>query len=106
MRADSVEHNDSIIDRVIDDIRLAPFVVAELTNNNPGVYFEAGFARGRGIEVIYCIPETGRPEDKPHFDVSGINHVRWKDTDELRKKLENRILSAIGRGPHKFDAGI
>jgi hypothetical protein len=99
-RADTDEHNEPIMDRVIEDIRKAPFVVAELTENNPGVYFEAGFAKGQGIEVIYCVPnDKGK---KPHFDVSGINHVRWDNLVDLRKRLENRILGTMGHGPHQF----
>ncbi|MGD2109810.1 MAG: hypothetical protein PVI86_10495 [Phycisphaerae bacterium] len=56
-RADTDEHNDPIIDRIITDIRKAPFVVADLRNNNQGVYYEAGFAQGLGREVIFCCPK-------------------------------------------------
>jgi len=34
-------------------IRSARFVVADLTHDNNGAYFEAGFAEGLGIPVIY-----------------------------------------------------
>jgi hypothetical protein len=98
MRADTDEHNAPIMDRIVEDIRKAPFVVAELTDNNQGVYYEAGFAKGRGTEVIYCCPEG----TKPHFDVTGINQVRWKDEADLRQKLEGRILGTMSRGPHRF----
>lgn len=98
-RADTDEHNEPIMDRVIDDIRKAPFVVAELTNNNPGVYYEAGFAKGQNIEVIYCCKDGHRP----HFDVTGINQVIYQDLPDLKRKLESRILGTKGRGPHKFD---
>lgn len=97
MRADSKQHNDFIMGRIIDDIRRAPFVVAELTGNNEGVYYEAGFARGLGTPVIWCVNSK---EVKPHFDVSGINHVRWNEPSDLRTKLEDRVLSTIGKGPH------
>lgn len=97
VRVDMVEHNDLIMGRVIDDIRKAPFVVAELTENNPGVYYEAGFARGQKIEVIYC----RKDDQRPHFDVSGINQVVYKDARDLRERLKNRILGTMGPGPHK-----
>lgn len=97
-RADSSEHNDSIMDRIIHMISVAPFVIADLTQNNDGVYYEAGFARGRNIDVIYLVEEG----TTPHFDVSGVNHVRWAGVEELRNKLENRILGTLGRGPHRF----
>lgn len=99
MRSDKVEHNDFIMGRIIEDIRRAPFLIAELTENNQGVYFEAGFARGLGLDVIYCCPKRV----KPHFDVSAVNHVKWSDSDDLRRRLEHRILGTIGRGPHEFE---
>ncbi|MEK6675005.1 MAG: hypothetical protein AABZ47_05045 [Planctomycetota bacterium] len=93
IRAGTDEHNEPIMDRVIADLRIAPFVIADLTENNPGVYFEAGWARGLGTDVIYCCPKG----TTPHFDVSGINLVKYEDGDDLRKRLENRILGTVGR---------
>ena len=100
-RADTDEHNEPIMDRIHDYIRQAPFVVAELTDNNQGVYYEAGFAKGIGTEVIYCCP-TGE-ENKPHFDVTAINLVKWDTEDDLRKRLESRILGTIKQGPYSTD---
>lgn len=95
-RVDSKEHNNSIIDRILEMIRKAPFVVADLHKNNDGVYYEAGFARGQGVEVIYLVQDG----ERPHFDISGVNHVRWQDEADLKSKLTNRILGTMGRGPH------
>lgn len=100
-RVDSTEHNDSIIDRIVEMIRIAPFVIADLSDGNQGVYYEAGFARGLGRDVIYLVRE-GTPV---HFDLSGVNQIRWQTVDDLRVKLENRILGTIGHGPHKFENG-
>ena len=96
IRSDDPEHNDGIMDQIIADIRKAPFVIAELTNNNPGVYYEAGFARGIGKEVIYCCPEG----TIPHFDVSGINLVMYPP-GQLKERLRRRIIGsdAICEGP-------
>jgi hypothetical protein len=95
-RVDSEEHNDSIIDRIISMIRVAPFVIADLSENNRGVYYEAGFARGVDVPVIYLVREG----TKPHFDVSSVNHVIWSSPADLAVKLENRILGTMGKGPH------
>lgn len=99
-KANSKVHNDFIMGRIIEDIRGAPFVIAELTENSSGVYFEAGFAKGRGIDVIYCAPSA----KKVHFDVSGVNLLVWgEDRDFFRQRLESWILGTVGRGPHRFD---
>jgi len=97
-RVDLVEHNDWIMDQVLGDIRLAPFVVADFTGNRGGVYLEAGFARGLGIPVIH----TCREKDfkGAHFDIQQINTINWTTPEELRKKLYHRILGTIGQGPH------
>lgn len=44
-RSDTQEHNQWIMDKIMADIKAAPFIVADLTEHNNGVYFEAGFAR-------------------------------------------------------------
>lgn len=95
-RVDTREHNDSIIDRVVEMIRVAPFVIADLSDENHGVYYEAGYARGLGGTVIYLVHEDCRV----HFDVSGVSQVRWRTDEELRERLGNRILGTMGRGPH------
>lgn len=98
-RADTEQHNEQIMDVVHHYIRQAPFVVAELTRNNRGVYYEAGFAKGLGTDVIYCCPEKTRP----HFDVTAINLVKWDTPEDLCKKLACRIRGTIGQGPYSTD---
>lgn len=96
-RADSDEHNDYIMDRIRADLRVAPFVVADLTNQNKGVYYEAGFASGRGLDVVHCCPASEK--DIVHFDIDQINRVIYQDAADLRTKLTVRILGSIGEGP-------
>jgi hypothetical protein len=96
-RADTDEHNDPIMDQVIASIRKAPFIVAECTDSNPGVYYEAGFARGLGKQVVYCVHKG----QDVHFDITAVNHVRWETNDELHARLRNRIIGSIGPGPHE-----
>lgn len=97
-RSDLAEFNDWIMDKILGDIRLAPFVVADFTRHNNGVYLEAGFARGLGIPVINtCRADRLR---RAHFDTAQLNHVVWNSPEQLREKLYHRILGSIGEGPH------
>lgn len=96
-RVDFVQHNDWIMDRVLGDIRLAPFVVADFTGQRPGVYFEAGFARGLEIPVIHTCDEAHF--DDSHFDTKQLNHIVWKTIEELRLQLYHRVVGTIGPGP-------
>lgn len=51
-RIDTVHHNNRIHDEVIAMLRRSKFVVADFTGQRGGVYFEAGFALGLGLQVI------------------------------------------------------
>lgn len=97
-RVDLTEHNDWIMDKVLGDIRRAPFVVADFTEHRNGVYLEAGFARGLGIPVIHTCRKDHL--SKAHFDTAQLNHVVWEKTAELQEKLYHRILGTIGEGPY------
>lgn len=95
-RIDLEEHNDDIVDKILGSIRSSRFVVADFTGHRNGVYFEAGFAKGLGIPVIWVCKEDAIKE--AHFDTSHFSHVLWETPEDLRVKLANRILSTIGEG--------
>ena len=103
LRIDRKEHNDKIDDQIIAEIKRSRFVVADFAQGKDGarggVYFEAGFAKGLGIEVIF----TCRQDLKKviHFDTRQYNHIFWQEPEELRKKLANRISATVGDGPLK-----
>jgi len=93
IRIDELSTNEGITDRILAEIRRAHFVVADFTLQRGGVYFEAGFARGLGREVIWCC----RADDlcNVHFDVKHFGHVVWEGPDELREKLTASIRANI-----------
>lgn len=89
LRIDRVEHNEKIDDRIIAEIRRSGLLVADFSNHRGGVYFEAGFAMGLGIPVIWTCRESDIAG--AHFDTRQYNHITWTLPDELREKLETRI---------------
>jgi hypothetical protein len=97
MRIDDVEHVDRIDDRIMAEIRRSRFVVADLTENNQGVYLEAGFALGLGLPVVWTCRETDI--GNLHFDIRQFNHIVWSGAPDLRERLRRRIEFIIGRGP-------
>ena len=94
-----------IDDAIIAQIRRSRFVVADFTHGDGGarggVYYEAGFARGLGLPVIF----TCRKDmiDETHFDTRQFNHILWENPEDLRKQLTDRIRAApeIGQGPNQ-----
>jgi hypothetical protein len=96
VRLDRVQHNDNISNRILADIRLSQFVVADFTFQRGGVYFEAGFAMALGRPVIWTCRDDWFKET--HFDTQQFNHIVWKDVQELRSNLRDRILATISIG--------
>ena len=88
---------EKIDDAIIAEIRRSKFIVADFTHGDDGarggVYFEAGFAMGLGIPVIFTC--RGDMITKVHFDTRQYNHIVWNDLDELRRRSEERIRARI-----------
>lgn len=103
VRIDRKEHLNKIDDEVISAIRRSRFVVADFSHGDQGVrgsvYYEAGFAHGLGIPVIFTCREDMLHEI--HFDTRQYNHLLWSEPDELRGMLKNRIVATLGDGPFR-----
>ena len=106
LRIDRKEHINKIDDEIIAEVRRSRFLVADFTHGEDGarggVYYEAGFAHGLNLPVIFTCREDF--VDKLHFDTNHYNHVVWTEPLDLREKLKNRILAAIGEGPRAHQA--
>jgi nucleoside 2-deoxyribosyltransferase len=92
----SDEHIDSdktINDAILAGIKKAKFIIADFTYHRGGVYFEAGYALGRGQKVIYTCREDEMA--KAHFDIRNYQHIVWSDPVDYNKKLINKIEAFI-----------
>lgn len=89
------DFNDDIIDEIIGEIRRSKFIVADFTGNRGGVYFEAGFAYGLGLKVIYTCNKEYFDSEGVHFDVNHKNFILWNNGEELYERLRNRISATI-----------
>ncbi len=85
---------------LIDDqlrlqIRRARILIADLTHANNGAYWEAGFAEGLGIPVIYTCKKSIFDDEKtkPHFDTNHYLTVVW-DPDNL-EEAANKLKATI-----------
>lgn len=100
-RIDQKEHINKIDDEIIAEIRRSRFLVADFTQGSDGarggVYYEAGFAQGLGLPVIFTCRENS--VQTLHFDTNHYNHIVWNTPEELCANLKNRILAVIGEGP-------
>lgn len=97
-RIDKKEHFGKIDDAIIAEIRRSRFVVADFTGHRAGVYYEAGFAHGLNIPVIFTC--RNKELHKLHFDVRQYITINWETPEDLRARLTQRITaSPLGYGP-------
>jgi hypothetical protein len=92
---------------LIDDqmkaaILASRFLVADLTHGSHGAYWEAGFAEGLGIPVIYTCEKNRWEESRTHFDTNHMVTVVWDAADlEPASKLLTATIRATLRSEAK-----
>ncbi|HOH62378.1 MAG TPA: hypothetical protein PLE16_04175 [Spirochaetota bacterium] len=111
------EHNNDIVDEILSDIKKSKFIIADLTGHRGGVYFEAGYAYGLNLPVIWsCRKDWFNNEIKNdikceyqgniidakiiekrriHFDIEHFPFIIWETKEELKTKIINRINATI-----------
>ena len=99
IRVDLVEHANRIDDEIISQIRQSRVLVADLSGQRNGVYFEAGFMLGLGRPVIWVCEK--RDLQNVHFDTRQFNTIDYEDADDLKSRLQFRIEAILGKGPRK-----
>lgn len=85
---------------IIDDImrvkiRDAKFVLADLTHDNFGAYWEAGYAEGLGKPVIYICKKEKFEAVGTHFDVNHCTTIFWSTDDA--KGFCDRLIATLRR---------
>ncbi len=86
---DSKDHISRIDNRILAEIRQARFLIADVTGQRQSVYYEAGFADGLGIPIIWCCRKD--EEQKMSFDTRQIAHILWEDAADLKQQLIDKI---------------
>lgn len=94
IRIDKEHALEDIVGRIKKEIRGAQFVVADLTDERPSCYFEAGYAEALGKKVIYVASKQSvvKPGTKTiiHFDIH-MNMNYFTNHEELKEKLSSTI---------------
>jgi nucleoside 2-deoxyribosyltransferase len=90
-----------IDDRLRVEIRMCRFLIADLTDDNRGAYWEAGYAEGLGKPVIYTCNKFYFEKEGTHFDTNHHQTVVW-DPGNPNKAAED--LKATIRATLPFEA--
>ena len=91
-----------LIDNIMRaQIRDAAFVIVDLTHDNSGAYWEAGYAEGLGKQVIYICKKAKFDEAKTHFDTNHCTTVLWSPDsgDDFRQELIATIRRSLNLFP-------
>ena len=87
-----------VIDNVMrQEIRNAKFILADLTHDNSGAYWEAGYAEGLGKPVIYLCEKEKFNADPTHFDTNHCTTILWdvNNPTDCLESLSATLLRSI-----------
>lgn len=98
-RLDDVPRAGLIDDRLRVEIQASDFLVADLTHDNLGAYWEAGYAEGLGKPVIYTCERYKFESQTTHFDTNHHLTIVW-DKDSPGQAAENLKATIRATLPH------
>jgi transposase-like protein len=96
-RLDEEPRAGLIDDRLRVEIRTSRFLISDLTHENAGAYWEAGFAEGLGKPVIYTCEKSKFESQKTHFDTNHHLTIVWdkENLEEAANQLKATIRATL-----------
>ena len=99
VKLDDVPKAGLIDDRMRVEIQSSDFLMADLTHDNLGAYWEAGYAEGLGKPVIYTCEKGKFAAAKTHFDTNHHLTILW-DADAPDLAGKDLIATIRATLPH------
>lgn len=93
-RIDNESFTGDIPERVKERIETAAIIIADLTDANPNVYLEVGYAWGRKRPTILLANEG----EKLKFDVRGQSCLKYVIIKDLEKSLTKELKELTSKG--------
>lgn len=96
IRADEIYGPGMIVEDIVEQVRTAQLVIADISVENPNVYFEVGYALATRKPIILLAKKgTSLP-----FDVSGFRVLFYEDTiggkSRVERGLRNHLRALLG----------
>lgn len=88
------------------ELRRSRFTIAELTDDNSGAYWEAGYAEGLGRPVIYTCGKGFFDGPGTHFDTNHHQTIVWESgaLDDAAAQLKAMIRVTLPEEAIQEDA--
>ncbi|HEU4455857.1 MAG TPA: hypothetical protein VFR81_22520 [Longimicrobium sp.] len=86
-RVDESNLRKRIIPEIIRQVRESAFVIADVTEGKPNVYYELGYADGLGKEVIL----TAKKGTELPFDINDMPVVFWEGFSDFEEELRKHV---------------
>lgn len=105
IRIDKEMHLGNLVERIKEEIEQSDFVIADLTDERPSCYFEAGYADGLGKKIIYIAGNDSVLQEgvktKLHFDIH--NNVQFFGNDQ---EMIGKIKAVIDIQKNELMPGV
>jgi len=92
IRADDFHTNGFIINDIINSIKEASVIIAEITPDNPNVYYEVGFAHASNKHVILL---CNKDRKNLPFDLSGFRTIFYNDSISGKDRVEATLAKHL-----------
>ena len=90
-----------VIDNIMRaQIRDSAFVLVDLTHDNSGAYWEAGYAEELGKPVVYICEKEKFDRVKTHFDTNHCTTVPWDTSD--KESFKQQLIATLRRSLNLF----
>jgi hypothetical protein len=93
-RADLAAFTGDVLQWVRERIKTCALLVADLSDANPNVYLEVGYAWGCGVPTVLLV----RDPDRLRFDVRGQRCLVYKRIKDLEESLRTELKSLCDAG--------
>ena len=89
-RADNIFKPGPVMEALIEQVTSARYVIADLTDNNPNVFYELGICHEMGKKVVLITQNSQVP-----FNVRHQRHIQYEYTPRGMEALEESLKSAL-----------
>ena len=92
-RTDESPSLERIVPRIETGIRNSAFVIADVSDLSPNIFYELGYAKGLGKQVIV----TAKKGTQLPFDIGDIPTIFWEIQEDLKEGLRKCLPGVVDR---------